>query len=251
MISYGSAADQHGELWLPAGPGPAPVAVLLHGGYWRARYRLDLMHALAADLAARGYAAWNLEYRRADTPGGGWPGTFADVAAGLDALAGLAERFPLDLGRVTVIGHSAGGQLALWAAARRPAAGPRPAGPRPAGARVTAALAVSLAGVCDLAAAADLRLSDGAAISLLGGSPAEVPAVYAAASPLALLPLGVRQLIVHGTMDGNVPFDLSERYAAAARAAGDACAFLPLAGADHFDVIDPASPAWAAVLSRL
>ncbi|HTZ36296.1 MAG TPA: alpha/beta hydrolase, partial [Stellaceae bacterium] len=118
-FAYGAEASQFGELWLPQAPaGPAPVAVLLHGGCWRASYGLDLMQPLAADLRERGVAVWNIEYRRLGESGGGYPGTFADVGAAFDALRGLAARYPIDLHRLAAIGHSAGGQLALWAAGR-------------------------------------------------------------------------------------------------------------------------------------
>ncbi|MFG3056735.1 alpha/beta hydrolase family protein [Kitasatospora sp. NPDC048239] len=233
IVRYGPSPEQFGEYW-PGGDGAA--VVLLHGGYWRERYRLDLMHLLAADLRARGYAVWNVEYRRMDMAGGGWPGTFHDVAAALDAVPGLGGG-TVDPARVGLVGHSAGGQLALWAAHRRSGTPP--------------AVAVSLAGVCDLALAARLRLSDGAVAQLLGGGPADRPEVYRLADPMALAPLGVPQLVVHGTADPHVPYELSRRYAAAA---GPAAAFLGLPGADHFDVIDPGSAAWARIareLSRL
>jgi len=258
---YGAAADQVGELWpagpggpgpggpgsgAPSRPGPHPVAVLVHGGYWRARWRLDLMHALAADLQRRGVAVWNLEYRRIGSAGGGWPGTFEDVAAGFDALHGLAGRYDLDLDRIAVVGHSAGGQLALWLAGRaRPRHGP---GARP---RLLPALAVALAGVCDLVEAARRHLSQDAVVELLGGGPQERREAYRLGSPAALLPLGVPQVLVHGTADASVPFDISERYAAAARAAGDTCELVALDGVDHFALIDPGSAAWQATVERL
>src|SRR5438477_9716037 len=233
-VRYGTEPDQFGQLWSAAGT--APVVVLLHGGYWRHRYGLDLMEPLAADLSARGYAVWNLEYRRIGTPGGGWPNLFRDVAAGLDALTGLADR-GLDLTRAALVGHSAGGHLALWACAART--------------RVAPAFAVSLAGVCDLVEAARQRLSRGAAVELLGGGPDEVPDRYREACPTLRLPLGVRQLVVHGTEDGDVPFEFGPRYVAAARAAGDDCELLALPGVEHFALIDPASAAWAQVAARL
>lgn len=245
-VHYGAAADQLVDAWLPGGPGPHPVAALFHGGYWRARYRLDVMNALAAWLRAAGVAAWNVEYRRIGSPGGGWPGTFEDVAAGFDALAEHADRLGIDLTRVAAVGHSAGGHLALWVAARGRLAGHPGSSPR-----VVPSLAVSLAGVCDLVEAARRRLSAGAAVELLGGEPDELPDVYAHASPLASLPLGVEQLVVHGTADADVPEELSVSYAGAAVAAGDRCELLRLEGVDHFALIDPGSDAWAAVADRL
>jgi acetyl esterase/lipase len=250
IVHYGQDAEQFGELWLPGpaagtGDGPArPVVALLHGGYWRARYRLDLMHALAADLAARGYVVWNIEYRRVGSAGGGWPGTFQDVAAAVDAVAGFAS---VDLSRVTLIGHSAGGHLALWAAGRARLGPDAPYGlGRPPA--VTPKLVVSLAGVCDLTEAARRRLSDGAVFDLLGGSPQELPDVYDVACPARLLPLGVPQLAVHGTDDTAVPLEITTAYAAAA---GPECTPLLLPGVDHFAVIDPASDAWAAVVEHV
>jgi len=236
---YGAAPDQEGELWLPSGNGPHPVAVLIHGGFWRARHRLDLMDALAADLQARGLAAWNLEYRRIGA-GGGWPATFVDVAAGVDALTVIADAHHLDVTRMVVAGHSAGGHLALWTAARATLPHDAPG----ASPRLRPRLAIALAGVCDLVAAAERRLGDRAAIELMGASPEAAPDAYALASPAARLPLGVPQLLVHGTADDSVPVDVSERYQAAATAAGDRCRLLRLPGVDHFALIDPGSDAW-------
>ena len=226
---YGAGPDQFGELTVRGGAA-APVVVLLHGGFWRARYTLDLMRPLAADLVGRGYATWNLEYRRADSPGADWPATLADVAAGVDALAALADDHPLDLERVVLVGHSAGGQLALWAAAQQ--------------LRVRPAVVVSLAGVLDLRAAARERLGRDAVVAFLGGTPDEVPQRYEEASPRTLLPLGVPQLLVHGTADDRVPVDQSRSYAATAADAGDKCRLLELDGVDHMALIDPASDAW-------
>jgi acetyl esterase/lipase len=232
------------------------VAVLLHGGYWRARYDLAHLHGMAGDLCRRGYAVWNLEFRRIGSPGGGWPGTFADVRAGMAALAELAASggpgpatagpgCRLDLDRIVVFGHSAGGHLALWAAgSRRLPDLTDPSGVRPA-------LVVSLAGVTDLVEAARRDLSDGAARELLGGGPTEVPDRYRLACPTLALPLRVPALVVHGDADTDVPFDLAGRYAAAARAAGDPVRLLLLPGVDHFALIDPATPAWVAVLAEV
>jgi acetyl esterase/lipase len=251
VLRYGPGPDQFGELWSAAGDGPHPVVALLHGGYWRSRYRLDVMHALAADLQRRGLTAWNIEYRRVGGPGGGWPGTFEDVAAAFDALADHAAAHGLDLGRVAVVGHSAGGQLALWLAGRarlgRGGAGALPGGPP----RVSPAVVVALAGVCDLVAANRRRLSDNAVAGLLGGDHERWPERYRVASPTALLPLGVRQILVHGTADTSVPFTLSADHRAAASAAGDDCTLLELPGVDHFALIDPGSMAWRATMRAL
>jgi len=227
IVRYGPDPEQFAELW--AAPGRAPVVVLVHGGYWRHRYGLEGMRPLAASLSEQGYAVWNLEYRRTGGPGGGWPGTFLDVAMGLSAMDGA-----VDPARVAIVGHSAGGHLALWAAAR-----------------LKPSLVVSLAGVCDLTEAARLHLSNDAVVELLGGRPDEVPDRYARACPTLLLPLGIPQLVVHATDDADVPFALGSRYAAAASAAGDDCEFLVLQGVDHFALIDPATAAWATVADRL
>lgn len=241
-VAYGDHPDQLANLHVPAREGgPWPVVVLVHGGFWRARWDRTTTTPLARDLAERGYLAWNVEYRRVGQEGGGWPGTLLDVAAAVDRLATVAEA---DLARVLAVGHSAGGHLALWLAAR-----PRlPAGAPGSGPRVVVCGAVSLAGVCDLERAASEGLGDGAAAALLGGLPGEVPERYAAASPAALLPLSVPQLLVHGARDESVPPGESRRYADAARAAGDDARLLELGDADHFDVIDPGHPAWAVVL---
>jgi acetyl esterase/lipase len=232
-VAYGAHPDQVANLHLPAEEGgPWPAVALLHGGFWRRRWDRTTTTPLARDLAARGFAAWNLEYRRA-----GWPTTLLDVAAGIDALA---EQEAVDADRVVVLGHSAGGQLALWAAARAGAE-----------ARVRLRGAVSLAGVLDLVAGARANLGDGACQAFLGGGPADVPDRYALASPAARVPLGVRQLLVHGPLDDVVPPSQSRDYAAAARGAGDEVELVEPAGADHFDVVEPAHPAWLEVVERL
>jgi acetyl esterase/lipase len=247
-VPYGSDEAQFGELWLPEGGGPHPVVVLLHGGYWRARHGLEYFGHAAAALRDERLAAWNVEYRRLGNPGGGWPGTFQDVGRALDALRGLAGRFPLDLGRVVALGHSAGGQLALWAAGRHrlPDGGPL-ASPDP----LRLAGAIGLAGVSDLRRAWQLRLGDAVVNDLMGGAPAEVGARYRSASPFELLPLGVPQVLIHGADDVNVPLELSERYHQAALTAGDRCELMVLAGAGHFEVVDPHTAEWQRVLAAV
>ena len=238
---YGPGPHRFLELTLPSDPGPAPVAVVLHGGFWRAAYGVELARPLAADLAARGFAAVAVEYRRVGG-GGGWPETLDDVAAALDCLPGLPDAHRLDLTDVTVIGHSAGGHLAAWAAGR----GRLPEGVPGAGPAVGVTAAVLQAGVLDLAAAYRQRLGNGAVRDFLGAGPEDAPDRYAATDPAGLLPTGAAVLCVHGAADDVVPVEQSERYAAAAAAAGDRVELRVLPG-DHMTVIDPASDAWATV----
>ncbi|MGY1606214.1 alpha/beta hydrolase family protein [Geodermatophilus sp. SYSU D00700] len=245
-IPYGPHPDQFLELTLPAAADdPAPVAVVLHGGFWRAAYGVELARPLAADLAAAGWAAVAVEYRRVGA-GGGWPATLEDVAAALDALADLAPSDRLDLADVTVVGHSAGGHLAAWAAGR----GRLPDGAPGARPRVRVTAAVLQAGVVDLDRAAERSLGRRAAQEFLGGEPGEVPGRYAAADPVRLLPTGADVLCVHGTDDDVVPPEQSERYAAAATAAGDRVQVRLVAGG-HLEPIDPAGEAWAVVRAWL
>jgi acetyl esterase/lipase len=244
--AYGAHPDQFLELSVPAAgvetePGTRPVVVLLHGGFWRAAYGIDLARPLAADLAAHGFAAVAVEYRRVGA-GGGWPETVLDVAAAVDSLAPLEETAGLDLADVTVVGHSAGGHLAAWAAgrARLPAGAP---GARP---KIEVTAAVLQAGVLDLVRADEQRLGDGAVRAFLGAGPAEAPDRYAAADPMRLLPTGADLLCVHGAADDVVPPEQSERYAARARAAGDLVDVRIVPG-DHMVLIDPAAEPWRLV----
>jgi acetyl esterase/lipase len=245
---YGRDRSQRADLHLPGGPGPHPVIVLIHGGSWAARYGRVVMRGLVADLVRRGWAAWNIEYRRLGN-GGGWPATFADVAAAIDRLASLDA--PLDLRRVSVLGHSAGGHLALWAASREqlPAGAPGYIGGEPC---VPLERAIAQAGVCDLAGAYR-RWHGGAARELMGGSPEEHPERYAAGDPMRLLPLGIPALLVHGTDDETVSVELSRSYERAASELGGAVELVEISGAAgrHRAHIDPRGAAWAAVTGRL
>ena len=237
-VQYGSLPDQAGDLYLPSTPRP-PVICLLHGGFWRASYARDQMNAIAVDLARRGFAVWNLEYRRLGVPSGGWPGTFDDVRAGIDRLAGFAaEGIDLDLDRVIVSGHSAGGHLALWAAARERR---EERGEGRQKCRISAV--VGQAPVADLQYAFELGTGGTAVRELLGGTPTERAERYRLASPRALLPLKVPQLLIHGTADDTVPIEISRTYTQAARAAGDRVELVELPGAGHMEFLDPASPA--------
>ena len=233
-IAYGSEPLQFGDLRLPDGDGPHPLALVLHGGFWRATFNLMPMGHLCQALAGAGVAAWNLEYRRIGDPGGGWPGTFDDVARGVEHVPRLADEHPLDVDRVVLCGHSAGGHLALWAARRIPVRA-----------------AVSLGGVVDLVEASRRGLSRGATDELMGGAPEDVPDRYDSGSPAAQLPLGVRQVLVHGTDDQIVPFDLSEHYVERARTAGDDVELVALDAIGHFEPIDPQTEVFGRVVRLL
>ncbi len=238
-IHYGEHPRQVADLHTPSEPGLHPVVVVLHGGYWRPPYTRLVTRPLCLDLVRRGYAAYNVEYRRLGRDGGGWPQTFQDVAAAIDHLAGL-EDAAIDLDRVTLLGHSAGGQLALWAAGRAWL---------PSGAVGSAPL-VRPAGVAALAAVSNLEGAGATARELLGGAPTVVPGRWAQADPMRRLPLEVPVGLVHAVDDETVPVERSREYAAAARAAGGVVTLTECPGG-HRDPIDPASRAWATAAAWL
>lgn len=238
-IAYGRAPQQFGELRLPdTGKGPFPVMVLVHGGCWSAEYDYVYMTRLAAWLTQRGLATWTIEYRRVGDEGGGWPGSLLDIAAATDALRGMAATAPLDLRRVYAAGHSAGGQLALWLAARHKL---------PPDSPLHSTNPLPLRGVLGLAAITDLERyrvgppdSCHAAVDgFMGGTPAAVPQRYAQASPLHLLPLGVPQVLLQGMRDPIVDAAPVGTYVAAARKAGDQVREVKLPGAGHFETAVP------------
>jgi acetyl esterase/lipase len=249
-LAYGREPLQFGELHLPSNAGPHPIVILIHGGFWRRPYDYTLMTGLAKDLAQQGIAAWNVEYRRIGDTGGGWPGTMLDVAQAADYVCTIAPTYNLDLERVVPIGHSAGGHLALWLAARPNI--PENSDLVPAKSSPLPLIGtISLAGVADLNLSTRMNLGNGAASELLGGSPAQVPERYAAASPASLLPLNVAQVLIHGTVDDRVPYEMSYVYTKAAQTAGDEVTLITLDGADHFALIDPASDAWTKTVEAL
>ena len=235
------------ELHLPGGDGPHPVAMVLHGGSWRMTYGKRVMRPVCRDLVRHGWAAWNVEYRRVGgQEGGGWPATYDDVAAAIDHLAALDA--PLDLGRVVLVGHSAGGSLALWAAARPQL----PAGVPGAGApRVAPGLVIAQAAVANLERGRALTAPGGIVNALLGGTPEEVPGRYAAANPQRRAGLPTPMLLVHGEDDRTLTVRQSIEYVQAARAAGGPAELAALSHAAHRDHVDPRSAAWQVVLERL
>jgi acetyl esterase/lipase len=240
-IVYGPDASQFGELSRPSGSAHRGVVVIIHGGFWRAQYGLDLGRPLAADLAGRGYVCWNIEYRRVGG-GGGWPATLEDVAAAIDHLAEL----DVDRSSVVAIGHSAGGHLATWAAGRAALPADAPGG-KP---KVTVTAVVSEAGVIDLAVAARTDVGGTAVPDLLGGTPEQVPDRYRIADPIGQVPLPAPVLCVHSRADDTVPFAQSSAYVAAAKRAGGAAELHAVPG-DHFAVIDVKAPAWDVVREAL
>lgn len=246
-IAYGTDSLQFGDLRLPNGPPPHPLVIVIHGGCWVSHFAsLQNTAAFSDALRDAGVATWNVEYRRLDHPGGGWPGTMADVAAATDYVRTLAKRFPLDTTRVIGIGHSAGGHLALWLGAR---------GRLTSGSPLYVAQPLRLKGVVALGGPGDLAdfTTYAATICgtpvierLLGGTPATVPDRYAQASPRALLPLGTRQLLIVGADDGVMPERARNAYVDVARSAGDSVEAIVVPGG-HFEVIAPTSAAWPTV----
>jgi acetyl esterase/lipase len=239
-LPYGEGPDQIADLRVPDREPdrdrPFPVAVLVHGGFWYDPWERDLMEGLAIDLAHRGVAVWNVEYRRVGG-GGGWPATAHDVAAAVDHLSPLARPYRLDTGRVALVGHSAGGQLALWTASRRTA-------------DVRPRLVVALAAVTDLAVTRNHDLGGRAVAALLATAP-DPQRARVDASPIARLPLGLAQLVAHAADDPLVPVDQSRRYVITAQAAGDEVDYREFTRGGHFALITPHSPAWRTVAKAL
>jgi acetyl esterase/lipase len=230
-LPYGNDANQFGELRVPKGDGPFPVAMNIHGGFWRAKY--DLAHAghLCAALTSKGIATFNLEYRRVGNKGGGWPGSFEDVLAGFRFLPQIAKHYKLDSSRMLVMGHSAGGQLALCLAAHE----------------FTAKKAISLAGVVDLQTALEEHLSNDAVAEFMGGKPKEVPEHYHEADPMQISIPKATQWLIHGLADDVVPASYSRSYVQQKKQKGEDVHLLEVAQAGHYDLIDPHSVAWAKV----
>lgn len=242
-IAFGDHPLQFGELRLPDGPGPHPVAIVIHGGCWLSQYDIASIGSIAEALTDVGVAAWVIEYRRVGNPGGGWPGTFEDVAAGADYVRELADDFPLDLDRTIALGHSAGGHLALWLAARASLRADEPLyDPDP----------IALSGVVGLAPAPDLAFLHEQQVcghvvdGLMGGSPEQHPARYRAGSPAEHAPLGVAQRLVIGAYD-DAWAPVGRRYFDAVKASGDDVVVLDAEESGHFEMIDPSTSTWPLV----
>ncbi|HVT39252.1 MAG TPA: alpha/beta hydrolase [Gemmatimonadaceae bacterium] len=247
-IQYGPDPLQFGNLRLPKRPGPHPVVVFIHGGCWLSEYTIAPVAALEQAIADGGFAVWSLEYRRIGDEGGGWPGTFTDIARGADYLRVLAPQYALDLSRVVTSGHSAGGQFALWLAARKKI---------PVTSPLYMANPLAIRGVLALAPAPDLEGLHGSGICgkvidrLMGGSPTDHPDRYAAASPMQLAPIALPQLLVIGAYD-QAWAPIGRSYFARAQAAGDTAVHVidaPESG--HFEMIAPATTTWPLVISSL
>lgn len=240
-ISYGADPEQVADLRLPAGKGPFPVAIVVHGGCWLAKVdgRFGIA-GFAEALRTRGFATWNIEYRRIGNVGGGWPGTFEDVGAAVDKLAEVAPKYNLDMKRVTIVGHSSGAHLALWAASR----GHLPAPWTSTKLRPVSVVAIDGPGALAPFIGIDKQACDGQSVivPLMGGTPAEKPQAYNIATPADHLPFGMHQLLV-----GADFAPLMQPYAAAARASGDTVDVLEPANANHFDIVTPGTPNGEAV----
>lgn len=252
-IPYGPGPCQFGDLWLPEAPHGTrlPLVVFYHGGWWKSEYDLGYSGHLCAALRKEGIASWSVEYRRVGYTGGGWPTTFQDAASGFDFVATLAKQYPIDLDRVLTAGHSAGGHLAFWVAGRQhidphsEIFEPRP--------QVPLIGAISLAGAIDLRLTIDLSgystfAHDRAEVfALMGGRPQDLPGSYKAANPGDLLPFHISQILIQGAEDDQIPAELPICWTENARRFGDSALATIIPSTNHFDVVDPESPAWPAV----
>jgi len=249
--TFGAAASQFAELFLPQGEGPFPIVALIHGGCWTVHYGgITQMRNMAGALTAQGIAVWNVEYRRVDEDGGGYPGMYQDVATAVDLLRAVAVAHPLDLRRIVLVGHSAGGHLAQWAASRHRL----PAGsPLHVDDPLPVPQVISLGGLADLRNEENLILTscDRAIAQLTGQPSAARPDVFSDTSPAEMLPSGVRTVLIHGELDVISPLRAGQDYARRATAAGDVAEVLVLPGGSHYDEVAATSPAWRIVTGEI
>ncbi len=229
-VAYGGDENQFADLRMPKRKGPYALVINIHGGFWRAKYGLGYAGHMCAALTAKGIATANVEYRRVGNAGGGWPGTFEDARAAYQFLLQKAAQYQFDVRRVVVMGHSAGGQLAMCLAARE----------------TGVQAVISLAGVVDLQRAYALHLSNDAVVEFLGGTPAEVGDHYREADPMKLK-IAARQVLVHGAVDDTVPPTFSRDYVSAKQTMKENVCLVEIAGAGHFEVVDPRARAWREV----
>jgi len=250
-VTYGADANQFAELRLPSGAGPHPVVVLVHGGCFKTYGSFADLAAMGDALKGRGIATLNVEYRRVDQAGGGWPNTYLDVGHAVDHVRSLAKAHRLDLSRVVIVGHSAGGHLAMWAAARSRV---------PRGSALYMVNPLAVRGVVDLAGPLDLTTNvegyeglcrDRVITNLMGGTPASVPERYAQASPMKLVPLGVPQVVVLGEHEEYVPLPLARSYVQAAERTGDRVRLIVIPGVGHFEIASPRTAIWPKVESAI
>jgi len=249
--AYGPAPSQFAELFVPKGAGPFPVVVLIHGGCWTVHFGgITQMHNMAGDLARQGIAVWNVDYRRVDEEGGGYPGMYQDVGTAMDRLRGLASQHHLDLKRIVLVGHSAGGHLAQWAASRHrlPTSSPlHVADP------LRVPHVISLGGLADLRNEERLIQSscDRTVVQLAGHPSASRPDVFSDTSPAEMLPSGVSTVLIHGEFDTISPLRAGQDYARRAKAAGDAAEVKVLPGGSHYDEVAATSPVWPITLAEI
>jgi 3-dehydroquinate dehydratase type II len=235
-ITYGPHADNVGDLRVPRSEGPHPVAVLIHGGFWRTTAARDLLDPAAVDLTRRGWATWNIEFARVGS-GGGFRSTAADISAAIGSLADFAEGHDLDLDHVVVVGHGSGGHLALLAAIGT--------------SEVPISAVAALAPIGDLEAAHEAGIGDGAVEAFMRRTPEQSPERHVAASPVMNLPIGVPLLIVHGDEDGRIPAEISRSFAGRAADEGDTVVYHELEGVGHEALTDPTTPAWEKVVDEI
>ncbi|WLR42194.1 alpha/beta hydrolase [Bacillus carboniphilus] len=250
-IHYGAHESQYGVLRIPENSQSSQLIVLIHGGFWKAQYNLEENTAMAEDLTKRGFTTWNIEYRRVGEDRKGWTDLFNDVIDAVNHLSKIEESYPIDISNVTVIGHSAGGHLALWLGSRNEKSTNDGTFHE---LRVCINKVISLAGVTDLVKMWEFheqKKMESRVAPLLGGSPKEVPERYAWASPIERLPMGVEQVLIHGEQDRHVPVELSDNYYQRAMEKGDKVSLVVLSEIEHFKVIDPTSSAWNSVIESI